>query len=80
MQMNETLEEPILAAMRRMVGTRVRTHASALSELQAIQYKSTQWLILWQVTERNLWTMWRHKSAGLLQWIGARLETKLAPQ
>ena len=48
MQVNETLVEPILAAMREMVGTRVRAHTSALVELQVIQYKSTQrlmWLV-----------------------------------
>ena len=40
--------------------------------------KSTQWLIWWEVNQRNLWEMWRHKNTPkilqkLLQWVGAKL-------
>ena len=54
MQMDEALVQPILAAMRGMVGARVRAHAGALWERQVIQCKSTQWLTRWLVTERSL--------------------------
>ena len=75
LQLNQTLVEPILAAMRVMVGTRVRAHACALLGLQVIQSKSTQLLTWWRVNEWNLWKMWRHKRTRLLQWIGARLNS-----
>ena len=57
-----------------VVGARVRTHTSTLLELQVAHYKSTKWLRWWRVTERNLWTMRRNKSALLLQQIGANLK------
>ena len=72
---NETLVEPNLAAMRGVVGLRVRAHAITLLELQVVHYKSTEWLRWWRVTERNLWTMRRNKSALLLQQIGAKLKS-----
>ena len=40
-QVNETLVEPNLAAMRGVVGAQVETLASTLLELQVIHYKST---------------------------------------
>ena len=61
--------------MRGVVGMQVRAHASTLLELQVIHYKSTEWLRWWRVTERNLWTMRRRKSALLLQQIGAGLKS-----
>ena len=45
---------PNLATMRVLVGVRLKARACAFLELEVVQYKSTQWLIWWQVNEWNL--------------------------
>ena len=55
--------------------TWLTAHSTLEHTLQQDHYKSTEWLRWWRVTERNLWTMRRHKSALLLQQIGANLKS-----
>ena len=55
--------------MQVIVGMRLKAHARALLEPQVILSTSTQWLIRLQVNARNLWKLWSHTTAQLLQWM-----------
>ena len=51
----------------------MNAHTCALLGLHAIQYRPTEWLILWHSNEWNLWEMWRHQNTQLPNRVGARL-------
>ena len=54
---------PMMAARRVFQLLRPHTQTRSIYEMEEE----------WQLTERNRWEIWRHKSARLLQWIGAGL-------